>query len=327
MANGLKGTGRGPFESGMVRVMPSGRISIFTGAAAIGQGLATALAQICAAELGVAPDKVTVVSGDTAVAPYGLGAFASRQTVTAGSSVLLAARAVAAKAKKLAGQMLEAAESDLELAEGAVRVAGVRQKSVGLGDLARVLAGGPGYAFPDGLEPGLEASISFRTDALAYANACHVAEVEVDVETGGVAILRYVAMQDSGRRINPLIVEGQVRGGIAHGIGNALFEWMGYDAAAQPVTTTFAEYLLPTATELPNFETLYKETPSPVNPLGVKGAGEVGTIPAAAAIISAVENALTPFGVRIAEAPIRPPRLLELIAAGLRRASLTSAPG
>jgi len=318
MANGLKGTGRGPFESGMVRVMPSGRISIFTGAAAIGQGLATALAQICAAELGVPPEKVTVVSGDTAVAPYGLGAFASRQLVTAGSSVLLAARAVAAKAKKLAGQMLEAAESDLELADGAVRVAGVRQKSVGLGDLARVLAGGPGYAFPDGLEPGLEASISFRTDALAYANACHVAEVEVDVETGSVVILRYVAMQDSGRRINPLIVEGQVRGGITHGIGNALFEWMGYDTAAQPVTTTFADYLLPTATELPNFETLYKESPSPVNPLGVKGAGEVGTIPAAAAVIAAIENALAPFGVRISQTPILPPRLLELIAAGRR---------
>src|SRR5258708_37619947 len=168
------------------------------------------------------------------------------------------------------------------------------------------------------MEPGLEAAANFRTDALAYANACHVVEVEVDVDTGGVRILRYVAIQDSGRRINPLIVEGQVRGGIAHGVGNALFEWMGYDDTAQPVTTTFAEYLLPTATELPNFETLYKESPSPMNPLGVKGAGEVGTIPAAAAVISPVEDALTPFGVRIAETPILPPRLLALIEAGRR---------
>lgn len=318
IANGLKGTGRGPFESGSVRVMPSGRISIFTGAAAIGQGLKTALAQICATELGVSPDRVTVISGDTSTSPYGLGAFASRQTVTAGSSVLLAARAVAAKARKLAGHMLEAAEADLELADGEVRVSGVRQKSVALGDLARVLCGGPGYAFPDGMEPGLEATANFRTDALAYANACHVVEVEVDIDTGGVRILRYLAIQDSGRRINPLIVEGQVRGGIAHGVGNALLERMGYDPSGQPVTTTFAEYLLPTATELPSFETLYKESPSPMNPLGVKGAGEVGTIPAAAAVVSAIEDALTPFGVRIAETPILPPRLLELIQAGRR---------
>jgi carbon-monoxide dehydrogenase large subunit len=280
--------------------------------------LKTALAQICAAELGVSPDRVQVISGDTSTAPYGLGAFASRQTVTAGSSVLLAARAVSAKARKLASHMLEAAEADLELADGEVRVSGVRQKSVALGDLARVLCGGPGYAFPEGMEPGLEATANFRTDALAYANACHVVEVEVDVETGGVRIQRYHAIQDSGRRINPLIVEGQVRGGIAHGVGNALLEWMGYDGAAQPVTTSFAEYLLPTATELPRFETLYKESPSPMNPLGVKGAGEVGTIPAAAAVISAIEDALTPFGVRITETPILPPRLLQLIQAGHR---------
>lgn len=313
LANSVKGTGRGPFESGVVRVMASGRISVFTGAAAMGQGLATALAQICAEELGVAAGRVTVVTGDTALAPLGLGGFASRQLVTAGSSVLLAARAVAAKAKKLASHMLEAAEADLELADGVVRVAGADRLSVGLGDLARVLRGAPGYGFPDGLEPGLDATFNFRTDALAYANASHVVEVEVDVETGGVRIVRYVALQDSGRRVNPLIVEGQVQGGIVHGIGNALFEWMGYDTGGQPVTTNFAEYLLPTATELPHLETLYKESPSPLNPLGVKGAGEVGTIPAAAAVISAIEDALTPFGVRISQTPIPPARLLELI--------------
>jgi carbon-monoxide dehydrogenase large subunit len=318
MSHGVKGTGRGPFESGIVRVMPSGRITVSTGAAAMGQGLATALAQICAAELGVEPDRVTVIPGDTAAAPLGLGGFASRQLVTAGSSVHLAARAVAAKAKTLASHMLEAAEGDLELADGTVRVAGARQLAVSLGDLARTLRGAPGYGFPDGLEPGLDATVNFRTDALAYANACHVVEVEVDVETGGVRILRYLAIQDSGRRVNPLIVEGQVQGGIAHGIGNALLEWMGYDGAGQPVTTNFAEYLLPTATELPRFETLYKESPSPLNPLGVKGAGEVGTIPAAAAVISAIEDALTPFGVRISQTPIPPARLCELIAQGRR---------
>ena len=151
-------------------------------------------------------------------------------------------------------------------------------------------------------------------DQLAYANACHVVEAQVDIETGGVRLLRYVAIQDSGRRVNPLIVEGQVHGGIAHGVDNGLFEWMGYDADGQPVTTNFADYLLPTATELPKFETLYKETPSPHNPLGVKGVGEIGVIPAPAAVVSAVEDALAPFGVRIAQMPITPHKLLEMIA-------------
>jgi carbon-monoxide dehydrogenase large subunit len=316
LAHGVKGTGRGPFESGIVRVSPSGRVSVFTGAAAIGQGLRTALAQICATQLGIRAQDVDVIAGDTAAAALGLGAFASRQTVTAGTSVMLAARAVAEKARKLAGHLLEAAEGDLELEGGAVRVVGAPQLAVSLGELARVLQGGPGYGFPPGVDPGLEASANFRTDALAYANACHVAEVEVDIETGCVSIARYVAMQDSGRLINPLIVEGQVVGGIAHGVGNALYEFMHYDAAGQPVTTTFADYLLPTATEAPVVQTLYQESPSPLNPLGVKGIGEVGTIPAAAAVISAVEDALAPFGVRIAQVPITPARLVELIAAG-----------
>jgi carbon-monoxide dehydrogenase large subunit len=140
-----------------------------------------------------------------------------------------------------------------------------------------------------------------------------VVEVDVDIETGAVRILRYCALQDSGRLINPMIVDGQVHGGIAHGIGNALFEWMGYDDSGQPLTTTFADYLMPTATEMPSLTTLYKESPSPLNPLGAKGVGEVGLIPAAAAIISAVEHALEPFGVRIAQVPITPQKLVALI--------------
>jgi carbon-monoxide dehydrogenase large subunit len=299
-----------------VRVAPTGRVSVFTGAAAIGQGLRTALAQIVASELGIRPEDVTVVPGDTSGISLGLGAFASRQTVTAGNSVLLAARAVAEKAKALASHVLEAAEHDLEIADGEVRVIGARQLSVKLGELSRILRGAPGYGFPPGIDPGLEADRQFRIDELAYANGCHVAEVEVDVETGAVHILNYHALQDSGRLINPMIVDGQVMGGIAHGIGNALFERMGYDERGQPLTTTFADYLLPTATELPMLATHYKETPSPLNPLGVKGVGEVGTIPAAAAIISAIEDALSPFGVHIAQVPITPPELLALINAG-----------
>ncbi|HUZ75625.1 MAG TPA: xanthine dehydrogenase family protein molybdopterin-binding subunit [Stellaceae bacterium] len=315
LAHAVKGTGRGPFESGIVRIAPSGRISVFTGAALMGQGLATALAQICAGVLGVTPEQVSVIAGDTSVVPLGLGGFASRQLVTAGSSVLIAAQAVADKARKLASHILEADEKDLELADGEVRVVGVRQHAIRLGELARILRGAPGYGFPPGVEPGLEANRSFLTDALAYANACHVAQVEVDIETGGVAILGYWAIQDSGVLINPLIVDGQVQGGIAHGIGNALYEFMGYDDAAQPVTTTLAEYLLPTAPALPMFQTRYRQSPSPVNPLGAKGVGEVGTIPAAAAVLAAVEDALAPFGVMIDETPLTPPRLVALIAA------------
>src|SRR5439155_13334873 len=234
-------------------------------------------------------------------------------TVTAGSSVMLAAKAVADKAKKVASHLLEAAEHDLELADGEVRVVGAPKLAVKLAEIARILQGAPGYGFPPGVDPGLEANVMHRTDALSYANACHVAEVEVDVETGEVKILRYVALQDSGVLINPMMVEGQVQGGVAHGIGNAFYEWMGYDDAGQPVTTTFADYLLPSATEVPMLDTLYKETRSPLNPLGVKGVGEAGTIPAAAALISAVEDALTPFGVHIGHVPLNPMTVVQMI--------------
>jgi carbon-monoxide dehydrogenase large subunit len=243
----------------------------------------------------------------------GLGGFASRQTVTAGSSVMLAAKAVADKAKKVASHVLEADENDLELADGEVRVMGAPQLSVKLGEIARILQGAPGYGFPAGVDPGLEANVNFRTDALAYANGCHAAEVEVDAETGEVKIIRYVALQDSGVLINPMMVDGQVQGGVAHGIGNALYEWMGYDDGAQPVTTTFADYLLPTATEVPMVDTRYKQTRSPLNPLGVKGVGEAGTIPAAAVLMSAIEDALSPFNVRIGQMPLPPMKIVEMI--------------
>ncbi len=315
LAHGLKGTGRGPFEMGLVRVSGGGRVSVLTGASAMGQGLATALAQIAAAELGVRPEEVGVVAGDSSVVPAGLGGFASRQTVTAGNSVMLAAREVARKAKALAGMLMQIAPDDLELAGGAVRMKSAPERGISLGEIARALRGGPGYAFPPGFDPGLEASAAFRVEQLAYANACHVVEVEVDIETGRVDILRYVALHDHGVQVNPMIVDGQTRGGIAHGIGNALYEYMGYDSSGQPTTTNFADYLLPGSTEVPSIESHYTISPSPLNPLGVKGAGEAGVIPAAAAIISAVENALEPFGVKIAQVPLFPHRLLEMIMA------------
>jgi carbon-monoxide dehydrogenase large subunit len=313
IGNGVKGTGRGPFESGTVRIGRSGRISVYTGAMPMGQGIKTALAQICAEQFGVAPDEVTVAAGDTAVIPYGQGGFASRQTVTAGSAVHLAAVAVREKALKVAAHLLEVAVSDLELRDGRIEIAGAPGSGLTLRELAEAVSGVPGYAMPGRFEPGLESMQSFLPSALTYGGGCHAVEVEVDIETGGVRILRYVVVNDCGRIVNPMIVAGQLTGGVAHGIGNALFEWMGYDEAAQPVTTTFADYLLPSATEVPMIELTSAEFPSPLNPLGVKGVGESGCVPAAAAIVSAIENALAPFGVHISEYPVTPARLFALL--------------
>jgi len=315
VGNGVKGTGRGPFESGTVRIGRSGRISVYTGAMPMGQGIRTALAQICAEQFGVAPDNVTVAAGDTAVIPYGQGGFASRQTITAGSAVHMAAVAVREKVLKVAAYLLEASPSDLELRDGRVEIAGAPGSGLSLREVAEAVSGVPGYSMPGKFDPGLESMQSFLPNALTYGGGCHAVEVEVDIETCGVRILRHVVVNDSGRVINPMIVEGQLHGGAVHAIGNALYEWMGYDDAAQPVTTTFADYVMPSAPEVPMIEVTLAEFPSPLNPLGVKGVGESGCVPAAGAIISALENALAPFKVRISEYPMTPARLFDLLQA------------
>jgi len=314
IGNGVKGTGRGPFESGIVRIGRSGRVSIYTGAMPMGQGIKTALAQICAEQFGIAPHEVSVVAGDTAVIPHGQGGFASRQTVTAGSAVHLAAVKVREKALEVAAHLLEVGVGDLELRDGRIEIAGAPGSALSLREVAEAVSGVPGYAMPGQFEPGLGNMQSFLPSALTYGGGSHAVEVEVDIETCGVAILRYVIVNDSGRIINPMIVEGQLVGGAAHAIGNALYEWMGYDDAAQPLTTTFADYLMPSATEVPKIEVAFAEFPSPLNPLGVKGVGESGCVPAAGAIVSAIESALAPFGVRIGEYPVTPARLFALLA-------------
>jgi len=321
VGNGVKGTGRGPFESGIVRIGRSGRISVYTGAMPMGQGIKTALAQICAEQFGVAPDQVSVAAGDTAVIPHGQGGFASRQTVTAGSAVHLAATAVREKALAVGAHLLEASVGDLELRNGRVEIAGAPGSGLSLGEIAEAVSGVPGYAMPGKFDPGLESMQSFLPNALTYGGGCHAVEVEVDIETCGVRILRYVVVNDSGRMINPMMVEGQLLGGTVHALGNALFEWMGYDDEAQPLTTTLADYLLPSATEVPNIEIKFAEFPSPLNPLGVKGVGESGCVPAAGAIVSAIENALAPFDVHIAEYPVTPARLFALLQGAKANAS------
>jgi carbon-monoxide dehydrogenase large subunit len=317
IGNGMKGTGRGPFESGIVRIGRSGRISVYTGAMPMGQGIKTALAQICAEQFGVSPDSVTVMAGDTAIIPHGQGGFASRQTITAGSAVHLSAVAVREKVLAVAAHLLEASPGDLEMRDGRVDVAGVPGSGVTLQMVAEAVSGVPGYSIPGNFEPGLESMQNFIPPALTYGMGCHAVELEVDIDTCGVHILRYVVVNDSGRVINPMIVAGQIVGGVAHGIGNALFELMAYDDQAQPMTTTFADYLLPGSMEVPNIELKLAEFPSPLNPLGVKGVGESGCVPATGAIVSAIESALKPFGVRIEEYPVTPPRLFKLLSGKL----------
>lgn len=320
-ANYVEATGRGPFESVGISIGASGKVVVTSGATAQGQGTRTMLAQIVADALGVAPASIHVVAGDTASSPAGLGAYASRQAVTAGNAAHKAAAMVAEKAKRAAAEMLEADVGDLELRDGTVGVKGVPGHGLALKQIARALAGTPGFALPGNLPPGLSAATDFMTSGLCYTNGTHVAEVEVDPATGGVKILRYVVVHDCGRVINPMMLDGQILGGIVHGIGMTLFEWMRYDQEGQPLSATFADYLLPTADVVPHIEIHHMESPSPLNPLGVKGAAESGTIGAPATIVSAIEDALRPLDVKIDALPVTPPRLRAAIRAAEKAVS------
>jgi carbon-monoxide dehydrogenase large subunit len=309
----IEGTGLGPFEGATVQITPGGQILARVGSPDQGQGHRTMIAQVVADKLGVGPDKVTVTVGDSGGVAYGIGTFASRVTANAGSSAHVAAGKVREKAIKIASHLLEAAEEDLDLGDGRVFVKGVPEVGKTLGEIAAFANGMPGFSMPAGITVGLEDTSYFTPERSTYANGCHVAVVEVDIETGGVKILRYVTAHDCGTIVNAMMVEGQVAGGVVHGIGNALFEWMRYDEDGQPLTVNFGEYLLPLATETPRIEQAHMETPTPLNPLGVKGAGEGGTIPAAAAIAGAIDDALRPFGVKITQMPVTPEYLLDLI--------------
>ena len=285
----------------------------------MGQGTKTMLAQVVAEQLGGAMENMTVTTGDTAAISMGIGGFNSRLAVMAGSSAHVAAVKVREKALHIASHLLEASPHDLDIEGDEIYIKGVREKSVRLSDVALSVAGMPGYQLPPGVTPGLEATEHVVMDAMTYANGCAASEVEVDVETGAVKILRFVIGHDCGRVINPMLVQGQLLGGVAHGIGNTLFEWMGFDENAQPVTTNLGDYLLITATEMPTIEVVHFESPTSLNPLGVKGVGEAGVMPAAAALVSAIENALKPFGVHLAQTPIFPAKLVELIEQGRQK--------
>ena len=313
IGNYVEGTGLGPFESVTVRITTTGKIFLYSGAAPQGQSHHTTLAQVVADQLGVEPSQISVVTGDTGSISLGVGTFAARTAVNAGSSAHIAAIEVRRKILSIAASVMEVSENDLTLEDGFVSVVGAAGFKRSFKEIAVIAAGIPGYSLPPGISAGLEHTATFSPAQSTYSNGSHVAEVEVDIETGYVRILRYVVGHDCGRIINPKVVNGQVVGGVVHGIGNALFEHIRYDDQGQPLTVHFGDYLLPQASDVPRIEVLHMESLTSLNPLGIKGAGEGGTLPASATIISAIEDALSPFQVKINETPISPQRLFELL--------------
>jgi carbon-monoxide dehydrogenase large subunit len=307
----VEGTGIGPYEGARVRVEPSGKVHVATGIGTQGQGHYTVLAQIVAEVLTVDVEDVQVVTGDTREFQWGTGTFASRGAVVAGSACHAAARSVRDKTFAVASRLLGAPADQLELAGGRVRVRGSTVPGIALGELASKATPLRGAVRP-GSEPGLESTAYFGPDRGSTASGVHAMIVEVDPETAMVSIARYVVVHDCGRMINPLLVEGQIHGGVAHGIGNAFYEQLVYDQQGQLLNASFMDYLLPTAAEVPAIETAHRETPSPYNPVGLKGVGEAGCIPTAAAFAQAVEDALG-GAVEIREIPLSPSALFDLL--------------
>lgn len=310
----IEGTGIGPYEGARVTVEPSGVVRVATGVGTQGQGHFTTFAQLVAEQLGVSLDQVRVVTGDTREFNWGTGTFASRGAVVAGSACHAAAVKVREKIVALASTLLGAAPETLELEQGRVQVRGVPDRGMTLGELA-IKANPLRGAVTPGTEPGLEATAYFGPDRGNAASGVHAMIVEVDAETAAVEIKRYVVVHDCGTIINPIVVEAQVQGGVAHGIGNAFYEQLIFDESGQLMNASFMDYLLPTALDVPTVEMAHIETPSPLNPLGTKGVGEAGAIPTGALFAQAVEDALAGSGVEITEIPLSPNRLFELLRA------------
>jgi len=294
------------WETVILTVDPSGFVEARIGASPHGQGLRTTLAQIIADEIGVTPDVIKVVHGDTDHTPYGWGTFASRSLVISGGATLIAARKVRAKLIKIASTLLEAAEGDIILADGVAKIAGT-DRVIPIARLARE-AYTQTHRFKGEIEPGLIETGTYDPPG-TFSNACHVAIVEVDADTGRVVVERYVVAEDAGRLINPMIAEGQVHGGIAQGIGNALLEEIIYDENGSILTANLADYMPPTAREIPPIELHHIETPSVNSITKAKGLGEGGTIGAPAAVLNAINDALAPFGAQIDEMPATPQRI------------------
>jgi carbon-monoxide dehydrogenase large subunit len=304
-------------EAATIRFDPSGKVTAVFGVASHGQGLETTLAQIVADEVGVPIEDVRVLHGDTEVSPYGTGTYASRSLVLAGGAAILAGRAVREKMLLIAVHLLEADPVDITVADGRFAVRGMPDRSVAVRQIARAAYSGA-RQLPKGLEPGLEATKFYDPYYGTASNATHLAVVEVDRATLAVKTLRYVVVEDCGRMVNPLIVDGQVHGGVAQGIGAALLEEIVYDDHGQLLSGTLMDYVVPSACEIPRMEVHHLETPSPVTLGGFRGMGEGGTIGAPAAIANAIADALAPLGIEVAELPVSPDRLFRLIGARTR---------
>ncbi|MPY86316.1 MAG: molybdopterin-dependent oxidoreductase [Luteitalea sp.] len=298
---GSLGAQAGQWESALVRVMPTGKVEVFTGAHSHGQGHETAFAQIVADDLQIPMDDVVIVHGDTAKVPFGWGSYGSRSAAVGASALKMALNKIRDKAAGIAAHLLEAAPEDVEMTGGQLHVKGVPERGKSFSDIA--LQAHLAHNLPEGMEPGLEATHFYDPKNFVYPFGTHVAVVEVDPETGRVTLQRYVAVDDCGPLINPMIAEGQVHGGIAHGVGQALLEHALYDEQGQFVAGSFLEYAMPRADDLPLFEIDHTVTPSPHNPLGVKGIGETGTIASTAAVANAVIDALGPFGITHLDMP------------------------
>jgi aerobic carbon-monoxide dehydrogenase large subunit len=304
------GVQAGLWESAMVRVHNTGAVTVYSGTSPHGQGLDTAFAQITADKLGVDPGIVEVIHGDTSMGPEGRNTYGSRSLATGGEAVVRAVDKVVEKAKAIVAAELEAAAEDIEVADGQFRVKGSPDKGMALADVAGVAYIG---AVPEGMEPGLEETTFYDPDNFVFPFGAHACVVDVDPETGKTKVVRYVAVDDCGNPINPMLIDGQIHGGVVHGIGQALYEHVAYDDDGQLVSGTFVNYALPTAAEIPSFETDRTVTPSPVNSMGAKGVGEAGTIAATAAVTNAVIDALRPLGVDYINMPLSPIRVWEAI--------------
>jgi carbon-monoxide dehydrogenase large subunit len=316
---GSLGAQAGLWESGKVRVHPTGKVTVFTGSHSHGQGHETTFAQLVADSLGIPMDDVEIVHGDTGSVPFGMGTYGSRSASVGGTAILMSLNKVKEKGKKIAAHLLEASPNDMEYVDGQFTVKGSPQKAVPFGQVALV-AYVP-HNYPEGLEPGLEETSFYDPANFCFPFGAHACVVEVDPDTGQVKILRYLAVDDVGNVINPMIVDGMVHGGITQGVGQALWEGAVYDEqSGQLVTGTMMDYALPKADMLPLYETGRTETPTPVNPLGVKGAGETGTIAATPAVVNAVVDALSGLGVDHIEAmPLTAERVWQTIRAAKSR--------
>jgi carbon-monoxide dehydrogenase large subunit len=306
---GSLGAQAGLWESGKVQVHPTGKVSVFTGSHSHGQGHETTMAQIVADSLGIPMDDVEIVHGDTGRVPFGMGTYGSRSASVGGTAIVMSLDKIKEKGKKIAAHLLEANPKDMEYVGGQFVVKGSPQKAIPFGQVA--LTAYVPHNYPDGLEPGLEETSFYDPSNFCFPFGAHACVVEVDPDTGHVKILRYLAVDDVGNVINPMIVDGMVHGGITQGVAQALWEEAVYDnASGQLVSGSMMDYTLPKADMLPFYETDRTETPTLVNPLGVKGAGETGTIASTPAVVNAVVDALSGLGVDHIDAmPLTPERV------------------